>query len=415
MAHEVGEIPTLTRNRHSRTGVAPKYPVVDCEVAVSPALRASTPRLLHPGAWWLWALGLATAASRTTNPLLLVLIATVAAVVVSERRVPGPWSRSYVAFLKFGLFVIAVRVVLEVLLGGTDLGATMITLPEIGLPQWLAGIRLGGLVTWDGFLLAVFDGMRLAVMLACVGAANSLVNPSRLLRLVPAALYEAGVAVVVCMSVAPILITDLGRIRSARRLRGRTSRGPRAWGQMALPLFSNALEHSVALAASMDARGYGRAGDQPSRVRRINTALVLAGLLGVTIGLYGLLEGGTPGVAGTALLGWPMLASGAVLAATGSLVAGRRVTRTRYRPDPWLIPEWLVSISGLLPAAVFVALGTDAALVGPSSPPGLPGLPLLPALSIVVALLPAVVAPRVPGTRPTAPSTVPAAPESVAA
>ena len=29
------------------------------------------PRWLHPGAWWLWALGLATAASRTTNPLLL--------------------------------------------------------------------------------------------------------------------------------------------------------------------------------------------------------------------------------------------------------------------------------------------------------------------------------------------------------
>ena len=32
---------------------------------------ARLPRALHPGAWWLWALGLATAASRTTNPLLL--------------------------------------------------------------------------------------------------------------------------------------------------------------------------------------------------------------------------------------------------------------------------------------------------------------------------------------------------------
>ena len=35
---------------------------------------ARLPRPLHPGAWWLWALGLATAASRTTNPLLLGLI-----------------------------------------------------------------------------------------------------------------------------------------------------------------------------------------------------------------------------------------------------------------------------------------------------------------------------------------------------
>ena len=32
------------------------------------------PRALHPGAWWLWAVGLAAAASRTTNPLLLALV-----------------------------------------------------------------------------------------------------------------------------------------------------------------------------------------------------------------------------------------------------------------------------------------------------------------------------------------------------
>jgi len=36
------------------------------------------PRALHPGAWWLWALGLAAAASRTTNPLLLALVVAVA-------------------------------------------------------------------------------------------------------------------------------------------------------------------------------------------------------------------------------------------------------------------------------------------------------------------------------------------------
>ena len=77
---------------------------------------------------------------------------------------------------------------------------------ELPLPDWMAGVRLGGLVTWDGFLLALFDGMRLAAMLVCIGAANALVNPSRLLRIVPAALYEAGVAVVVCMSVAVCMV-----------------------------------------------------------------------------------------------------------------------------------------------------------------------------------------------------------------
>ena len=42
------------------------------------------PRPLHPGAWWLWALGLATAASRTTQPLLLGLVIAVTAYVVAH-------------------------------------------------------------------------------------------------------------------------------------------------------------------------------------------------------------------------------------------------------------------------------------------------------------------------------------------
>ena len=36
---------------------------------------ARLPRDLHPVAWWVWALGLATAASFTTNPLVLLTIA----------------------------------------------------------------------------------------------------------------------------------------------------------------------------------------------------------------------------------------------------------------------------------------------------------------------------------------------------
>lgn len=361
-------------------------------------MNAFAPRLLHPGAWWIWALGLATAAARTTNPLLLLLIAAAAGVVVAERRVPGPWSRSYLAFLTLGLVVIGVRVVFEVVFGGNDLGVVLVDLPQIPLPDWLAGVHLGGPLTVDGLLLALFEGLRLAVILACVGAANSLVNPSRLLRLVPAALYEAGVAVVVCMSVTPILITDAARIRRARRLRGRSTGGPRAWGEIALPLFSGALERSVALAASMDARGYGRSEGTSARQRRINAGLVVAGLVGVTIGLYGLLDSGTPGVAGVGVIGWPMLVVGAALAAAGSLVAGRRVSRTRYRPDPWGLPEWLVAGCGVAVATVFVVTPADV-LWGPASPPGWPGLPVVPALAVAVAALPAILSPRVPVSR----------------
>ena len=48
-----------------------------------------SPRLLHPAAWWLWGLAMAAAASRTTNPFLLVLIIAVVGWVVLERRELG--------------------------------------------------------------------------------------------------------------------------------------------------------------------------------------------------------------------------------------------------------------------------------------------------------------------------------------
>ena len=70
------------------------------------------PRLLHPAAWWAWAIGLAMAANRTTNPLLLALVVVVAAYVVSARRELGAAS-PFGAFLRLGLLAITLRVVLQ--------------------------------------------------------------------------------------------------------------------------------------------------------------------------------------------------------------------------------------------------------------------------------------------------------------
>ena len=61
-------------------------------------------------AWWIWALGLATAASRTTNPLLLLLILAVLAFVVALRRGEAPWARAFKYYLLIA-FVVIVLVV----------------------------------------------------------------------------------------------------------------------------------------------------------------------------------------------------------------------------------------------------------------------------------------------------------------
>lgn len=360
--------------------------------------RRPLPRLLHPAAWWLWAGCMALAASRTTNPLLLLLLLGVVAVVVSERRVPGPWSRAFALFVMVGVVVIGFRVVLSAFLAGPGAGPVLFVTPQVALPDWLAGLRIGGPVTGDTLLAAVYEGLRLTVMLGCIGAANALVLPTRLLRVVPAALYEIGVAVVVTLTVLPMLVADTVRVREARLLRGRQSSAPRAAAEMALPVLAGALDRAVKLAAAMDSRGYGRTTAVARRTRWITTAAVAAGLCGVALGLYGVLDGGTPGVAGVPLLGWPMAVAGGALAVGSSLVAGRRIGRTVYRPDPWSAPEWAVLATGLVCAgAMLAASAAGVDLQGPTSPPQWPALPLLPAAGALVGLLAVVASPPLPG------------------
>ncbi len=330
---------------------------------------------------------MAVAASRTRNPVLLGLILAVTGFVVAARRTDAPWAHSYAAFLKLGLVVIGLRVVLQALLSTRSQGNTVLfTLPQIPLPDWANGVKLGGEVTLEALLTALYDGGQLAVMLCCVGAANALASPRRLLKSLPGALYEIGVACVVALTFAPQLVTDARRIRAARRLRGRT-RG--SFRTTAMPVLEGALDRSVELAAAMDSRGYGRTAHVPQAQRRLTAACVLLGLLGILLGVYALL---------TESMAFPLAASAlaiGLLLALGAMAIGRqRVTRTRYRPDPWALPEWLVVASGAIAAGAMVtaaARGVPGLLL--AGPLVVPPVPLVPVVGVLIGLAPAVVAP----------------------
>ena len=366
-----------------------------------PQSRLTYPRSLHPGAWWLWAIGLAAAASRTQNPVPLLLILVVAGLVVAARRSMAPWARSYGAFLKLALVIILIRIVFQAVLSTGSQGPTVLfTLPEAPMPEG-SGLKLGGQVTLEAVLRAFYEGLQLAVILCCVGAANALGSARRLLRYVPGALYEIGVACVIALTFAPQLVTDAQRVREAHRLRGRRTRGLRSLKRLAMPVLEGALDHSVDLAAAMDSRGYGRTTDDSRVSRRVTTGLVFSGLLGVCIGVYGLLDGTT-----SAWLGLPMLLLGSALAAAGIAVGGRRTGRTRYRPDPWALPEWLVAGSGVVAAvAMFVNVAVAPEELYLASVGMVPPVPMIAVVGILVAMLPAVVAPPLPPVVRAAPST----------
>jgi energy-coupling factor transport system permease protein len=351
------------------------------------------PRALHPLAWWIWALALATAALRTTDPLLLALLVGVAWLVVAARRPNAPWARSFGTFLRFGLAIIVIRIALQVLFGQRLPGNVVFRLPEVGLPSWAASVSLGGAVTRESLVSAFNEGLQLATLIACVGAANSLASPYRLLRAIPSVLYELGVVITVALSFAPQTVVAAAGIRDARRLRGRPHRGVRGLRGLAVPVLEGALERSLDLAASMDSRGYGRRGDGPAGRRRAGQAATLFGALAIVVGVFGVLDSGAPFA-----FGFPMLGLGAVLLVASLRAAKSGSTRSRYRPDAWGTPEWLTVAAGASALAALVAAGHlgVTGLHPDYSPLVAPTLPLLPAVGILVAVLPAFVSPPLP-------------------
>lgn len=343
---------------------------------------------MHPLAWWAWALGLVVATTRTTNPVVVGLLLAAATLVVVARREDAPWGRAFRWYLLLGACIVVVRVLFYVVIGIKTPGLVLLDLPRVPLPDWAVAVELLGPVTLTGLLMAVYGGLRLAALVICFGAANALANPRRALRSLPAALHQLSTAVVIAMSVTPQLVTSAAQVRRAQRLRGTAPGGLRSLPAVALPVLTDALDRSVALAASMDCRGYARA--VPGTSDRRVAALLLGALVAAVLGTYGLLDGTSP-----AWLGMPMLLAGAAAAVTGGALAGRRVRRTRYRPDRWDLRASLVAGCGVVAGGLLVAVtATDPAALDPSlSPLGWPALPPVALLAVLLAAAPAVLAP----------------------
>lgn len=351
-------------------------------------------RVLHPWAWWIWALGIAGTVSLSSNPYVLAMALSSLCFVVAARRGSAPWARAFPIYLVMCAGVVAYRMVMHVLVGSKIGEHELFTINTFQLPDWVAGITLFGTVYAEGLIMAVIQGLVLGTMIVAVGAANSLADPKKLVKSLPSALGDLGTAVVIGISVAPQMAQSALRIHRARTLRGDDSKGLRSFGRILMPVFQDTLDRSLALAASMDSRGYGRPAISSKAEQRVTSAFGFLGIVGVTIGLFVVLDATVP-----ASIAVPIVMLGVGFLAVSIFVASRRKTSTVYEKAPWQAAEWIVSACGVTP--LLAALVTHK--VAPSSmvvswiPLHIPNqVPLLVIAGLLVAAAPGFISPRLP-------------------
>lgn len=359
---------------------------------------------VHPGAWWVWALVLAGAATATTNLLVLALLLTAICLVVACCAGDAAPFRLY---LVVAAVVVVVRVVFRVVFpaGG---GSAVLTLPAVRLGP----LELFGTVTAEALLSGLAGGLQLAVVILAVGAAHTLADVLDLLKHAPPALAGVSTALVIAVSVFPSLGRSVVDVRRASRLRG-ASRRLRGLRATVIPVLEGTMDRSLALAAAMEARGYGshaatlpvgdsgpsasiRPGEQGAATSTATArswaqpACVLTAVACVALAAYGLFDSAWPG--------WSpvVLTVAAVLALGSASRLDRSARRTVYRPRRWTLASTAVVVSAvtsavLLLVAVPAVIRQPPAVLAPGAT-SVTALSVLPDLTVLALLAPLVAA-----------------------
>jgi energy-coupling factor transport system permease protein len=225
----------------------------------------------------------------------------------------------------------------------------------------------------------------LFAMLLVFATFNMGVEMNRVLRWVPAGLYQAGLVASIALAFVPQMVTSLSDIREAQRVRGHRFRGLRDLVPLMIPLITTALERSLTLAESMEARGFGGImRDVPPEQRTLLRVATLLGLIGLLAGLV--LRAVAPQ---SGSLSWTLVGLGLLLVLATLVVQGRAVKRTHFRREPWQVHDSQVAVASIASIVLFVCIRQrdPTAVWYYPYPPYSPWPAFQPLLGIAIALL----------------------------
>ncbi|HRW36893.1 MAG TPA: hypothetical protein P5254_04290 [Aquihabitans sp.] len=358
-------------------------------------MRTTSP--LHAVTWLTWAIAAAAAVQIAPNPLYVALVLAISFLVVSAHRLDTTLARAFPILVGLGVAFAVLRVVLTAL---TTHSPTIdgppeylwFTLPSFGLPRLLGGFTVGGTIEGDVVLYAAAQAFAVVGIMGAFGAFNAVASHHELVQAAPRAFHEPGLIVTVALAFVPSTMAAVADVREADRARtgGRVVRRGRLV-RLTVPIVESGLERAVALAESMDSRGFAR--QARGGADRVAAWLGLGALLALGGGFVALIgrRGAVAAIAGAV----------GVIALVGAVVLSSRAVRTtRYRPRrlaPLDLAVGAISIAVPISLALLSTLG-DQQLWWSAPPVTFPSFSIWPALCIGLLAVPVLVPPRpVPG------------------
>jgi energy-coupling factor transport system permease protein len=225
------------------------------------------PRPLNARAVAAWSAACLFVALSTTNPAYraAVLAAALVALLVSPGRARAR------PLLTVVVVTAALGTVFNLVV--SHVGTTvMFELPD-GIPA------LGGPYTVEALAFGASTGVTLAAAILAVAPFSLQLGPEDILDALPSALSRTGSALAASLNLVPAVGASFAAVTEAQRLRGWRPRGPRSWAEVVVPVVLTAIEGSIQLAESMEARGYGsgpRSHVRPLRLSSVDWVVVAA-------------------------------------------------------------------------------------------------------------------------------------------